>query len=551
MSLDLSAIAPGNAAALSDADLQAALSTALEVFGRDRQQNQLLYYTPNQPAARAVHASTARVLAAFAGNGAGKTDTMLAELAALATGVLPDSVRAELRPKFRGPIAIRVVLESHVTTLHQIILPKLQWWQWSGQTPHGGDQGHWGWIPKTSLKDANWEKAWSEKLRALTVLCRDPDQPEKMLGYSTFQFMSFEQDASDFASGDFHIVLHDEPPTHAIWRENQARTMRVNGRMLLSMTWPDDPTIAVDWIYDEVYDQAKGRGGDEDVEMVELSTLQNPNLDQVAIAAQMRKWDEGTRLVRIHGQPIRFSNRVHPAFSDLDQDWCFNCGRQTFASSGKCHDCGSDGVARYNHVVAFDVARNWPAVWLLDPHPRKPHMFLWALVDPSDDLWVVADGKVEGDCADVKRACDAVELDLGLNVAARIMDPNMGASPSGQKRGVTWQNEFSDAGLSCDLADDSDVGRGRVNEFLRPDPHRYQPRLHFHPRCADAIYQMKRFTWEDHKRKDEKDQKQKVRRKYDDYPALLRYLMNYNPQFRWLREGAPVIRRQGTRRGAY
>jgi hypothetical protein len=34
--------------------------------------------------------------------------------------------------------------------------------------------------------------------------------------------------------------------------------MRVDGRlMLLAMTWPDDPSIAVDWLYDEVYEPGK------------------------------------------------------------------------------------------------------------------------------------------------------------------------------------------------------------------------------------------------------------------------------------------------------
>ena len=38
------------------------------------------------------------------------------------------------------------------------------------------------------------------------------------------------------------------------WRENEARVMRVDGRMMLAMTWPDDPSINVDWLYNEVYE---------------------------------------------------------------------------------------------------------------------------------------------------------------------------------------------------------------------------------------------------------------------------------------------------------
>jgi hypothetical protein len=46
----------------------------------------------------------------------------------------------------------------------------------------------------------------SNKLRMLRVLCRDPHNPDKVLGESTIQFMSLDQDPTDFASGDFHIV---------------------------------------------------------------------------------------------------------------------------------------------------------------------------------------------------------------------------------------------------------------------------------------------------------------------------------------------------------
>jgi len=178
-------------------------------------------------------------------------------------------------------------------------------------------------------------------------------------------------------------------------------------------------------------------------------------------------------------------------------------------------------------------------------------MFMWVQIDPSDDLWVVAEGQVEGDCVEVREFVDNMEQSLSLNTMARLMDPNMGRSPSSAKRGIVWQDEFADAGLHCDLADDSDVGRGRINEFLKPEQYRLQPRLHVHSRCQVTAFQMKRYTWDEHKKGMEKDMKQKAREKYDDFPTMLKYLMNMQPQFSWLREGAPVISRTGTRKGAY
>ncbi len=178
-------------------------------------------------------------------------------------------------------------------------------------------------------------------------------------------------------------------------------------------------------------------------------------------------------------------------------------------------------------------------------------MFLWALIDPSDDIWVIQDGKLDDDPAAVWEYVYDMEESLSLNVQLRLIDPNMGRSPAGARREVTWQDEFDTAGLYCTLADDSDVGRGRINEFLKPDAHTLRPRLHVHSRCYDTITQMKRYTWDEHRKKAEKDLKQKAREKYDDYPTMLKYLMNSEPTFSLLHHGAPIIRRSGTRKGAY
>ena len=238
---------------LSDDQFGELLNEAVNLQASDRKETQLLYYTPASPACRLVHQSKATFLGVGGGNGSSKTETNLVDMIACATGVIPLSC-PEIAERFRGPINCRIVVESITTTLENIILPKLQWFKWIGVDRPGGDRGHWGWIPKLCLKDASWDKSWSAKTRTLTVLCRDPENFDKVIGESTFQFMSHEQDPSDFASGDYHDILHDEPTRHAIWTENQARAMRVNGRVRLAMTWPDDPSIPVDWIFDELFE---------------------------------------------------------------------------------------------------------------------------------------------------------------------------------------------------------------------------------------------------------------------------------------------------------
>lgn len=543
--------------ALSDEDFKAKFGELLTLAQNERQANQLLWYKPVSSTALAIHESKAKILGIGGGNRSSKTTTMLVEMVMAMTGVFPESLKHLARDKWRGPINCRIVLESLTTTLYPTILPKLQYFKWTGIDKPGGERGHWGWIPKWCLIEGSWEKSWTDKLRTLRVLCRDPDDLEHVVGESTMQIMSKDQDPTDHASGEFHIVGHDEPPTLAIWRESEARVMSVNGRLLVAMTWPDDPAIPVDWIFDEVYEP--GMAKERDVEWFNIYTTDNVNLDQAAITARAAGWSTETKNVRLYGQPIRFSNRVHPVFTDNTAYWCFTCGKTCIAKAREtvsveekwsCESCGSVQVCEFNHVKEFDATDKWPTVFVLDPHPRKPHMFLWAMVDPSDDLWVIADGALDGDPVEVRKNTLDLERNLVLNVTHRIADPNMFLSPASSKRGVSWRDEFDSAGLTCSLADDSHVGRERLNQFLKPDSGRWQPRIHIHRRCSSTIHQLKRHVWQDRKLGSERALLLTPKDKDDDYPAMLKYLMNETPTFAWLSGAGGHYQRKG-RIGAY
>lgn len=535
---------------LSNEHLQGLAARVLSMQKTQRQERQLAFYTAVSKKAEQIHHTDARVMGIGGGNRASKTDTCLAEIAMCATGVFPSGLHSpeRIREKFKGPISVRVVVESLTTTLHPTILPKLQWWHWNGVSEPGGEKGHWGWIPRSHLLGANWQRSWSEKLRTLTVICRDPDTNEA-LGNSKFQFMSVDQDASDFASGEFDIILHDEPPTLAQWREDEARVMSVGGRMMLAMTWPDDPAIAVDWIFDKVYDKAQR--GEESYFWTELWTEDNPNLDQDSVEFQRKQWNHRERQVKLYGKPIRFSSRIHPLFTDEPQSWCFGSCRDTcYVEAGRCEKCGSEQVTEFCHVREFEPTSSFPMVWLIDPHPRKPHMYQWWQIDANDDLWLVADGECEEGVEETRDEVARVENDLGLSVTRRIIDPNMGRSPaSARNRDTTWQDEFDAVGLQTDLADDSGTGRDRVNTYLKPDPDTWRPRIQVHPRCSKTIFQMKRYVWDDYKERIERDQKQLPKTKNDDYPTLMKYLLNSNPEFTSLSSSGIVRRRQMSRVG--
>lgn len=506
----------------------------------DRKENAILYYQPVSERAKAIHACTAKTVGIFGGNRSGKTTTPLVEAVCLATGTIPPSLSdcQAFLGKFRGPIQIRIVCESITTTLHQVMLRKLKWWVWNGFGRPGSMQGHYGWVPKDCLIDGSWESSWSEKLRTLRLLYRDPERRSVIEGESSIQFMSKDQDVSDHASGEFHLIIMDEPPSYAIFQESVARVMSLGGRLFVDMTWPSDPAFPVEWIFDEIYDKGQpGPNKDPNIECFNLYTTENPNVDQTEINLRASQMSDTEKQVRIYGQPIRFSNRIHPLFTDQAQHWCFFCGKVVLVEAGRCLSCQGQEIVSFSHVEAFEYKPTWPVICLLDPHPRKPHMLAYWAVDPHDDLWCVGELEVSESPLEVKKRCDDFENDHHLLVAQRWMDPNMGRSPSGTTREITWQDEFGAVGLEFDLADDSEVGRSRVNEYLKPSPATLRPRMIWHPRCTTGIIQFKRFVWDDYRKSEERDQKQRPKPKHDDFPALARYLLNTEPCFRYLKGG--------------
>lgn len=552
MPSDMESLTASRLSGLSETALREAANNLLREEMQDRREQQILFYQPVSEKAKSIHYAMETIVGVGAGNRASKTSSCLADIAIRATGIIPDSLKADYpREKLRGPINIRIVCESLTTTMHPVILHKLQWWKWNGLHPQGGPRGHWGWIPRNCLIHGSWEKSWTEKLRQLRLYYRDPDSPDEVLGESNIQIMSLDQDPDDFASGEFHLILHDEPPTKPIFDENKIRVMSLGGQILIAMTWPDDPSIPVDYLYDDVYEKGlPGRRKDPHTRWIELSTTENPNIDQEAVRQTTLSLTALQRLTRIEGKPIRFSHRIHPLFADVPSWWCFTCNTETSRTpEGSCALCGDTRPIEYCHVVEECPGLPvWPVVFLIDPHPRKPHNMLWIKIDPSDDLWVETEAACEGGPGDVKRMCDDIEEANNYSIAQRLMDPNMGASPSDTTRFNTWQTEFERCGVRCDLADDSGVGRSRLNDFLKPDPGTRRPRLHIHERCATTIYQLKRYTWQDDRRLNEnRDIVQRPRQKNDDYPSLLKYAMNSDPNFNFLKQGPQIWRNTASR----
>ena len=159
-------------------------------------------------------------------------------------------------------------------------------------------------------------------------------------------------------------------------------------------------------------------------------------------------------------------------------------------------------------------------------------MLIWVQVDPNDDLHQVMEMEIDGSPQAVYERVIEYESEHSWSHITRLIDPNMGRSPSSTDRETTWQDSFEQAGLRYDLADDGEAGRQVSNDYLKPDPYTHKPRLTVHPRCMRTIQQMKRYSWDDFKKSMERDQKQKAKQRYDDFPTLHKYIANSAPTFR-------------------
>lgn len=538
---DVARLTPEELAVVPQEELWAVAATLQRRRVEVQQERQLLLYEPASSEARRMHESRAREIVIAAGNRSGKTDMALVELVIAMTGIVPYALESTYpREKIRPPIRARVCCQSFTTTLHPVIFPKLQWWEWNGPGEPGGSRGHWGWIPQEMLKGRDWSKAWSEKYRTLSLS-----------NGSTCQFFSYDQPAEDHSGASCHVVLHDEGPPQATYRENRLRTLDVGGRCYIAFTPPDDERMSWDaaWVFDALYEKGQpGPGKDPDIDAFTLNTEDNRVLSPQDVQAISKGLTPAQREVRLHGRFMHLTGRIYPLYTERERWWCLMCAAEVLVEGGACLECGTASATPYTHwVEPFAIPEGWPVVYVLDPHPRKPHAMAWFAISPADQVYEVGELEVDGDPATVRDRVEQLERQHGWQVVLRLIDPNMGQSPSGMRRGITVRDEFDGVGLRCRLANDNRMtARTRLRQWLQPDGRTSEPRLQVFQTCPRTNYQMQRYVWDQWSRwgEGEKNPKPIPRDLHDDFPTILGYLANENPSYAWLAQGWSPTKRE-------
>ncbi len=517
----------------------------------DVKRHQLEYYRPVSVNARRVHLATARGVGVQGGNKGGKTGTMLAEFAIQATGIVPDALRGEYPPsKLRGrdhPIAARLVVTSLVSAWDTNLKKKLQWFHWNGKLnadglPGDPALGHWGWIPPEWLINGNWDDAWSEKHRTLTLW-----HPTRHMPWSTLQIMSHDQSIKDFNQGAFHLILEDELPPEEIHRANRIRAMELGGQIYVGGTPPDDRSSAVTaaWFFDQIVAPGLERTDPAAVEAIQLWTEDNRTLAAADVAAVSAGLTEEERRARLHGEPIHLAGLIIKGFAAAPRTWCFGCEAPRINVDGACDLCGSRQLVRYCHVwddedLAWPGPVDWPVVFYMDPHQARPTACAWYKIDPRDGWWQIHEAEIAGDAAAVKRTVETFEREHAIRVAWRKADPKITAQGNQFAREVdgeqfTIRRAFEEVGFDFENANTNfTVAIERIERALRPDPYTKAPRLRVHRSCTRTIYHLTHNVWATSRRAENQDTKEQPGRRWSDFVAVTRYLAIDDPEYRAL-----------------
>lgn len=508
-----------------------------------KRENGILFYEPAHEKARQFHATHKRESLLSGGNRSSKTVTALAELVIQVTKIIPYSLQ-DIYPKeklIKGPIRARIVVESFVENWEKVIKQKLQWWRWNGPGEPGSTRGHWGLIPRSCLLGGDWDKAFSEKYRTLTLADG---------GMITIN--SYDQEVAKLAGGSYHITLFDELPPKSHYVECKMRLLDTGGQLITAMTPPTEASgISAGWVYDELMEP--GLAGHPDIAAFEFHTEENRVIGKEELRWISAGLTEEERQVRLYGKFLHLSGLIHPLFTGHQTRWwCVGCRRPVAAMpGGACPGCGQDGLLSYTHVIPeYDWPRRWPVVMTMDPHPRRPCAIAWDAVDEQDQWTQVGELEATGTAQDVKDAIEEWEDHHDCHPVVRLIDPNAAQNADDKReQGWTLRREFDRVDLRCTLANDNfPVGKDRFNDALWPDPLTERPKWQTFDTNVKTIFALSRYTWDEFQHGGEfKDQKQLPRDKHKHFPDTRRYLAMYNPTFRMLHGGYEVLKTRRSR----
>jgi phage terminase large subunit-like protein len=308
-------------------------------------------------------------------------------------------------------------------------------------------------VPPSLLIDGSWDRSYHRASRILTFA-----------NDSFIEFLSYESDLDKFAGTSRHFVSYDEEPPEVIYTENLARLIDTGGHQWFSMT----PVEGMSWVYDAIY--LKGKEGDPNYHVTEISMEENPYLNQNEVSNFLEGLDDNEKEARGKGRFIEMGGLIYKKFDP---------------KPGGLHVLDREGL-RFPHNVPIGIS--------LDHGFNNPTAVLWHALLPEGNIVTFHEHYLSGET--VSYHARAIHE---FNRANRIVPAILVADPSIKNTdpitGTSILQEYIKFGIPFVLANnDVKAGIERTIGYLKPRVGG-RPMWQCTRDCRNLIKEMGRYKW--------------------------------------------------------
>ncbi|MCF8012424.1 MAG: terminase family protein [Clostridiales bacterium] len=327
---------------------------------------------------------------------------------------------------------------------------------------------------------------------------------------SNITFKSTDAGAKSFeGAAKRYIWFDEEPKSESVYDEC---LMRESGRFPLDLWGTMTPAQGIGFTHKRVYEK---RHEDEDIEVFEWATMDNPYLPEDVINGLKRQFedDEDKLKRRLHGIYIGQSGMVYPMFDEE------------------------------KHLIEpYEVPATWPLIEVIDLGFANPSAVLYIAVAPGDKKIIIDEIyetklSIPDLAQKIKQKRDEGKWCEGgkYKPVFTLIDPSAQQRQQplddrniDEEPVQTPRKKLKQYGIPTKLADNALLpGINNVRSELKPDDG--EPRLKAFNTCNDWIYEINHYRLREHRSdrtRERKNPKEKPRQKDDHLMDCTRYVIN-------------------------
>lgn len=418
----------------------------------------VLTYSPNKNGQEQFHQSEAQGRLLVGSNRGGKTVAGSCETTWRLTG------RHPFLKTHEPPVAGRVLTVDYDNGADQIIEPAISQW-----------------LPPSELRNGSWEDSYNRRRHLLTLR-----------NGSTLEVKTHQQELEALAGTARHFLWCDEEPPKAHFYESITRLLDYNGVYFITMT----PVEGMTWVYNELVE----RQGDNNVEVINISVLDNKHISEEARNLLGKDLSDEDKQIRIDGQFIPKGGLVLKEFS------------------------------RENNVIRPGVpSKAWSWYLSIDHGYNNPSGIYWHAVSPSGLIITFyehyrSQWTVKMHAGRIKE----INKELGYSPAMTVGDPSM--SQRSAVTGASILVEYRNEGVPV-IPGKRDVAGGinKMNEYLR------QKKWLITENCVNLLREIRTYRWKTYqssKVADQSNKREDPNKKDDHGVDSCRYLFSFMPDLR-------------------